>query len=53
MPESGKAQDIDPLVFARDVLKVSLWDKQKEVLAALPDNRRVAVKSGNGLGKGF
>ncbi len=53
MPESGKAQDIDPLVFAQDVLKVSLWSKQKEVLAALPDNRRVAVKSGNGLGKGF
>ena len=53
MPESGKAQNIDPLVFAQDVLKVSLWAKQKEVLAALPDNRRVAVKSGNGLGKGF
>ena len=35
------------------MLSVSLWEKQEEVLAALPDNQRVAVKSGNGLGKGF
>ena len=41
------------MVFARDVLGVDLWSKQKEVLSALPDHRRVAVKSGNGLGKGF
>ena len=43
---------ISPLAFAADVLGVKLWDKQKEVLSALPDHRRVAVKSGNGLGKG-
>lgn len=42
-----------PLDFARDVLGVTLWSKQEEVLAALPVHRRVAVKSGNGLGKGF
>ena len=39
--------------FARDVLGVHLWSKQEEVLSALPDHRRVAVKSGNGLGNGF
>ena len=39
--------------FAREVLGVELWAKQEEVLAALPERRRVAVKSGNGLGKGF
>ncbi len=44
---------ISPLAFAADVLNVKLWDKQKEVLSALPDHRRVAVKSGNGLGKGY
>ena len=44
---------ISPLAFAADVLGVKLWDKQKEVLSALPDHRRVAVKSGNGLGKGY
>ena len=53
MPESSDAEYIPPLVFASDVLGVKLWDKQQEVLAALPDHRRVAVKSGNGLGKGF
>ena len=39
--------------FARDTLRVDLWAKQEEVLAALSEHRRVAVKSGNGLGKGF
>ena len=42
-----------PLPFANDVLRVQLWSKQKEVLTALPSRRRVAVKSGNGLGKGY
>ena len=42
-----------PVAFARDVLGVSLWSRQEQVLEALKDNTRVAVKSGNGLGKGF
>ena len=42
-----------PVEFAQDVLKVKLWSKQEEVLSALVDHPRVAVKSGNGLGKGF
>ncbi len=53
MPESRTAHHTSPLDFAREVLHVKLWSKQEEVLAALPDKRRVAVKSGNGLGKGF
>ena len=44
---------IPPEVFAKNILGVTLWSKQKEVLNALAVNRRVAVKSGNGLGKGF
>ena len=32
---------------------VRLWDKQRQVLEAVRRERRVAVKSGNGLGKGF
>ena len=47
------AAPITPGRFAAEVLGVSLWDKQEEVLAALEDRRRVAVKAGNGLGKGF
>ncbi len=39
--------------FARDVLGVTLWSKQEEVLRAVMEERRVAVKSGNGLGKDF
>ena len=39
--------------FAREMLGVHLWSKQEEVLCALRDHRRVAVKAGNGLGKGF
>lgn len=42
-----------PLEFASDVLGVKLWAKQQEVLSSLVEHRRVAVKSGNGLGKGF
>ena len=42
-----------PIPFAQDVLKVDLWSKQEEVLSALAEHPRVAVKSGNGLGKGF
>ena len=39
--------------FAYDTLGVELWSKQKEVLRAVERARRVAVKSGNGLGKDF
>jgi hypothetical protein len=42
-----------PLEFATETLGVKLWSKQQEVLGALVEHRRVAVKSGNGLGKGF
>ena len=44
---------LSPVAFAREVLGVRLWEKQEEVLTALTQNRRVAVKAGNGLGKGF
>jgi len=39
--------------FASDTLGVRLWEKQEEVLRAVERSRRVAVKSGNGLGKDF
>lgn len=53
MPETPNLEPYTPLEFARNVLGVKLWNKQEDVLAALLDHRRVAVKSGNGLGKGF
>ena len=51
--ESESDQSLSPVYFATKVLGVNLWAKQKEVLSALPAHRRIAVKSGNGLGKGF
>ena len=39
--------------FAEETLGVSLWWKQEDVLDAVMRERRVAVKSGNGLGKDF
>jgi phage terminase large subunit len=41
----------DPLGFVDRVLGVRLWSKQKEVLLALVNNRRVAVRSGQKIGK--
>ena len=43
----------DPVYFARKVLGVEPWSKQVEALTAVAANERVAVKSGNGLGKGL
>ena len=42
-----------PVGFAREYLGVRLWSKQEETLNAIRDYRRVAVKAGNGVGKGF
>ena len=52
-PSKGQRPLLSPVAFAREVLGVHLWHKQAEVLTALTEHRRVAVKSGNGLGKGF
>jgi hypothetical protein len=43
----------DPAGFCQDVLGVALWAKQLDVLEATLDNRRVAVRSGHGVGKTF
>ena len=60
---TGDANSLEPFIqevvrrsperFAREILGVNLWSKQEEVLLAVRDYRRVAVKAGNGLGKGF
>lgn len=42
-----------PMQFATEILGVELWAKQEEDLSSLERHRRVAVKSGSGLGKGF
>ena len=52
-PAAARPSLPSPVAFAREVLGVELWAKQVEVLNALAEHRRVAVKAGNGLGKGF
>ncbi len=43
----------DPVGFARDVLGVTLFDKQIEALEALTGHRRVELHGCNGAGKDF
>ena len=45
--------DRDPLGFCRDVLGVKLWKKQEDLILAPLSHRRVAVRSGHGVGKSF
>ncbi len=52
-PHRFKGYADDPVGFCTDVLGVTLWEKQKEVLRTIAGNRRVAVKSGHGTGKTF
>lgn len=41
----------DPVLFAREVLRFEPDDWQKEALADLAENPKVAIKSGQGVGK--
>lgn len=43
----------DPVGFCHDVLGVSLWGRQQEILESLVAARRIAVRSGHGTGKTF
>lgn len=43
----------DPVGFCKDVLGVSLWERQRQIAEAVAHDRRVAVKSGHGIGKTF
>lgn len=43
----------DPVLWAEEVLGVTLWSGQKEVLRSLVDNKKTAVKSCHSIGKTF
>ena len=43
----------DPVRFFEDILGTSLWSKQREVVAAIGDRRRVVVPSAHDMGKTF
>lgn len=41
----------DPVEWIKKRFGVELWSKQREILHALQDNKKVAVQSGHGVGK--
>jgi hypothetical protein len=41
----------DPVAFASEVLGIHLWSRQRQILEAVRDRERTAVKSGNAVGK--
>lgn len=41
----------DPVWFATEILGVHLWSRQREIIQAVRDHPRVAVRSGHGVGK--
>lgn len=53
MQETHHRYRDDPCGFVRDVLGADIWGKQAEILRAVRDHDRVAVRSCNGSGKTF
>jgi phage terminase large subunit len=49
--ELGERYAADPVAFAREVLGFEPWSRQAEILEAVRDHGRVAVKSCNASGK--
>jgi len=43
----------DPIAFVREVLNADPWSRQCEILEAVRDNPRTAVRSGHKIGKSF
>ena len=43
----------DPTGFAKDVLDIDLWSKQKDILNSVRDNRQTAVSAAPSTGKSF
>ena len=41
----------DPVAWARDVLGVHLWSRQRQIIESVRDTARTAVRSGHGVGK--
>ncbi len=41
----------NPQGFIKDVLNITMWSKQEEIIRSVPDNRFTVVESGHGIGK--
>ncbi|MFD9763194.1 hypothetical protein ACFWXI_06575 [[Kitasatospora] papulosa] len=42
-----------PVRWVQERLRQTVWSKQREILAAVRDNRKTAVRSGHGVGKSW
>jgi phage terminase large subunit len=51
--ESVRKAIVDPVLFARRILGVDLWDQQIEILHSIRHNRKTAIKACNAAGKTF
>jgi len=43
----------DPVLFAKKILSVELWEREVEILQSIKTHRRTAVKACHGVGKTF
>lgn len=43
----------DPVLWAKEVLGVHLWSKQREIAYSVAKNKRTTVRSSNGIGKTY
>lgn len=48
-----QVQPLDGASYVKKTFDIDLWSKQREILSALDEHKRVAVKSGHGVGKSF
>src|SRR6478735_5267737 len=48
-----RAYPNDPVGFARDILGITLWSRQIEIVESITKHKRVAVVSGHRLGKSW
>lgn len=49
----GKSIVVDPVLFARHILGIELWDHEIEIVRSIKEHRRTAVKASHGIGKTF
>jgi len=45
--------DKDPVYFLEEILGVEPWEKQKQIIESVRDNKNTCVASGHGVGKTF
>lgn len=44
---------LDPVAWIKKTFDIEMWSKQREIIHALQDHKKVAVQSGHGVGKSF